>query len=173
MSLATRISWFLHAHRAGITLARSTKIDPFAVLSLKFGGGTISIGERTSISLGAMIAPYGGSVTIGNDCSVNPYCVLYGHGGLKIGNFVRIAAHTVIIPANHGFEDRNIPISRQPMKLKGIVIEDDVWIGTGVSILDGVKIAKGSVIGAGSVVTKSTEPYGIYVGNPARLVKFR
>jgi len=172
MSLATRIGWLLHAHRAGITLARSTRIDPFAVLSLKHGG-TISIGERTSIGLGAMIAPYGGSVRIGSDSSVNPYSVLYGHGGLEIGNFVRIAAHTVIIPANHGFGDRDTPIAKQPLDAKGVTIEDDVWIGTGVSILDGVKIAKGSVIGAGSVVTKSTEPYGIYVGNPARLVKFR
>lgn len=172
MRLFSKIVRLIHAQRVGITLARSTKIDPFAVLSLKHGG-TITIGERTSIGLGAIIAPYGGSVRIGSDSSVNPYSVLYGHGGLEIGNYVRIAAHTVIIPANHGFGDRDKPIAKQPLDAKGVIIEDDVWIGTGVSILDGVKIANGSVIGAGSVVTRSTEPYGIYVGNPARLVKFR
>ncbi|MCK7515996.1 MAG: acyltransferase [Desulfobacterales bacterium] len=72
-----------------------------------------------------------------------------GDGGLTIGNNVRIAAHTVIIPANHVFDDVNIPIRKQGLSKKGIVIEDDVWIGSGVKILDGVVIGKGCVIGAG------------------------
>lgn len=59
------------------------------------------------------------------------------------------------------------------MSCKGIIIEDDVWIGAGVKVLDGVTIAQGCVIGANSVVTKSTEPYGIYVGVPARKIKSR
>ena len=54
-----------------------------------------------------------------------------------------------------------------------IVIEDDVWIGAGVKILDGVIIRKGCVIGANTVVNKSTEQYGIYVGAPARLIRKR
>jgi acetyltransferase-like isoleucine patch superfamily enzyme len=57
--------------------------------------------------------------------------------------------------------------------VKGIVIEDDVWIGAGARILDGVTIARGSVIGAGSVVTKSTQPYSIVVGVPAKIVSSR
>lgn len=50
---------------------------------------------------------------------------------------------------------------------------DDVWIGAGVKILDGVKIGKGCVIGANSVVTHSLKPFGIYVGVPAKLLKYR
>ena len=57
------------------------------------------------------------------------------------------------------------------MSCKGIVIEDDVWIGSGVKILDGVVIGKGCVIGANAVVTKSTESYGVYVGVPAHKIK--
>ena len=53
------------------------------------------------------------------------------------------------------------------------MIEDDVWIGANCTILDGVRIAKGCIIGAGSVVSKSTEPFGIYAGVPARLIKKR
>jgi acetyltransferase-like isoleucine patch superfamily enzyme len=56
---------------------------------------------------------------------------------------------------------------------KGGVIEDDVWIGSNAIILHGVTIKRGSVIGAGSVVTKSTEPYSISVGNPARILRYR
>ena len=54
-----------------------------------------------------------------------------------------------------------------------IVVEDDVWIGSGVLILSGVKIGKGTVVAAGSVVTSSTEPYSIVGGVPAKLIKKR
>ena len=54
-----------------------------------------------------------------------------------------------------------------------ISVGHDVWIGERVSVLPGVKFGNGSVVGAGSIVTKSTRPFGIYAGNPARLIKFR
>jgi acetyltransferase-like isoleucine patch superfamily enzyme len=120
-----------------------------------------------------MLITYGGDIDIGVNCSVNPYCVLYGLGGLKIGDNVRIAAHTVIVPANHTFDDPSIPICRQPETKKGIIIEDDVWIGAGCRILDGVRIGRGSVIGAGSVVTKSIPEMSVAVGVPARVIRRR
>ncbi len=98
---------------------------------------------------------------------------MYGAGGLKIGNGVRIAALSTIVPANHIFEDRERYIYKQGLNKIGITIEDDVWIGSGVRVLDGVTIKKGCVIGANSVVTKSTEEFGVYVGVPAKLIKYR
>lgn len=89
-----------------------------------------------------------------------------------IGNGVRIAAHTVIVPANHGI-DASTPIFEQPETKLGIAIEDDVWIGAGVRILDGVRIGRGCVIGAGAVVTRGTVPFGIYAGVPARQIGTR
>ena len=135
--------------------------------------GKISIGENCSIQPYTYLHSVGGKMTIGNNCSVNPFTLLYGAGGLTIGNNVRIATHVVIIPSNHNFNDSNIPIHFQGVTRLGIQIEDDVWIGAGVIILDGVHIGKGCVIGAGSIVTHSTDDYGIYVGNPARLIKSR
>tara|TARA_R100000935_G_scaffold20725_1_gene39017 strand:- start:2860 stop:3249 length:390 start_codon:yes stop_codon:yes gene_type:complete len=125
------------------------------------------------LQAGTILAPTGGSIELGDDCSLNPYSILYGQGGLKIGNGVRIAAHTVIVPSNHGFDDLTQPIFKQKSTGQGVVIEDDVWIGANCTILDGVRIAKGCVIGAGSVVSKSTEPFGIYAGVPARFIKKR
>ncbi|KAL1836110.1 hypothetical protein VTK73DRAFT_5200 [Phialemonium thermophilum] len=52
-----------------------------------------------------------------------------------------------------------------------IWIEDDCWIGGGVTILPGVRIGKGSTVGAGAVVTKSIPPYSVALGAPARVVK--
>ena len=137
------------------------------------GGGGIQIGARTHVGDGALLITNGGDITIGSDCSINPYCVLYGLGGLRIGNFVRIAAHTVIVPANHTFADPLNPIHHQPETKQGVVIEDDVWIGAGCRILDGVKIGRGSVIGAGAVVTRSIPSMSVAVGVPAKVVRRR
>jgi acetyltransferase-like isoleucine patch superfamily enzyme len=155
-----------------ISIGRGTKIADGAVVSTETWGEII-IGERCEIYRGALLLTYGGRIKIGDDCSVNPYSVLYGHGGLTIGNGVRIAAHTVIIPANHGFSDVSRPIYQQSSSKKGIVIEDDVWIGTGVRILDGVTIRTGAVIGAGAVVTKDVPPFTVNAGVPSRVIADR
>ena len=52
-------------------------------------------------------------------------------------------------------------------------IGNDVWIGEGVKIKAGVTIGDGAVVGMGSIVTKDLEPYGIYAGNPAKLIRRR
>lgn len=135
--------------------------------------GNISIGKRCQVMPGAIIAAYGGRIDIGDDVSVNPYTILYGHGGLFIGKGTRIAAHTVIIPANHIFDDPLVPIVNQGIKTLGIKIGQDVWIGCGVRILDGVTIGDGAVIGAGSVVTKDVEERKVVGGIPARILKER
>lgn len=155
-----------------IRLSRGVRLGTHVLLK-NWNGGKIEIGERTCIEDNAMIMPMGGYVIIGSDSTVNPFTIIYGQGGCKIGNGVRIAAHCTIIPSNHQYKDYSKPIFKQGLVNKGIVIDDNVWIGTGVRILDGVHIASGCVIGAGSVVTKSTEPNGIYVGVPAKRIRER
>jgi acetyltransferase-like isoleucine patch superfamily enzyme len=155
----------------------SIEIDPSVKISwqadIQLNNGKISIGKRSRIYSGAKILPYGGTITIGSSSTVNSYSILYGHGGLEIGDGVRIAAHCTIVPANHNFEDPDEYIFQQGTTTEGITIEDDVWIGSGCQILDGVTIGRGSVIGAGSVVNENIPPYSIAVGTPAKVIKSR
>mgnify|MGYP001332679649 CR=1 FL=1 len=65
------------------------------------------------------------------------------------------------------------PIKGHPKKVSSIIIGNDVWIGRDVTIMDGVKISDGTIIAANSHVVKSTEPYSIIGGNPAKLIKKR
>ena len=155
-----------------IRIHHSSFVASSAVLEIVHAGH-IQIGQSCKVHEGVIIKTYGGRIEIGNQVSLNPYCVVYGHGGLTIGNGVQVAAHTIFIPSNHNFDRTDVPIHHQGETMKGIVVEDDVWIGSGVKVLDGVTIGKGCVIGAGSVVNRSTEPYGIYVGVPARFVRSR
>ena len=94
--------------------------------------------------------------------------------GLKIGNYVMIGPNITIIGGDHKFEETDQPMWSYSKGIDNtIVIEDDVWIGANVTLLKNAHISKGCVIGACSVVVKKTEPYGVYVGNPARLIKYR
>lgn len=157
-----------------IVLGSAVRVDAYAVLdAASYGVGRLLVGNRTEIHRYAILACYGGEITIGEDCSVNPFCVLYGHGGLHIGKQVRIAAHTVIIPANHSFDDVHRPIMCQTETRLGISIGDDVWIGTGARILDGVRIGRGAVIGAGAVVSRDVPEFAVAVGVPARVIRDR
>ena len=53
------------------------------------------------------------------------------------------------------------------------IIGNDVWLGAGCIIKQGVKIGDGAVVGAGSFVNKDVEPFSIVVGSPAKLLKYR
>lgn len=133
-------------------------------------GGEIYLGNNCVFSRGVLVLSYGGTIKIGNNFTAGAYTTLYGHGNLIIGNDVHIASHCTLIPANHIFSEKSVPIFKQGLTKKGIKIKDDVWIGTHVSVLDGVTIETGCVIGAGSVVTKSTKPNGVYAGVPAKRI---
>ena len=135
--------------------------------------GRVVLGDKCEIHSGAILAAYGGQLELGDNVSVNPYSVLYGHGGLSIGHNTRIAAHVSIVPANHIISRRDLPICEQGIDARGIVIEDDVWIGTGVRVLDGVRIGRGAVLAAGAVVRQDVPSYSVVGGVPARVIKSR
>lgn len=162
----------LYAWCYGIEVGRGTIIHRGAVVR-RHDGGRVKLGARCEIARGAMLLTYGGDITVGDDCSVQPYSVLYGHGGLTIGNGVRLATHVVVVPANHNHHNIDRPIFKQGVSAKGIYIQDDVWVASGARILDGVTIASGCVVAAGAVVVRSTEPRGVYGGVPARRLKSR
>lgn len=104
--------------------------------------------------------------------------VYFGHnnylfGKIKIGNDFMSGPNVSIMGGNHGYKDTKISMIYQKSSSDGVIIENDVWIGANATILDGVKIASHCIIGAGSVLTKDTQEWGIYVGNPAKMVKKR
>ena len=164
----------ISGHTKKIYLGHDVKVFSYAKMFCDYQPNShIHIGNNTDIHDYCMILPCGGSIEIGDYCYINPQNILYGHGGLKIGNNVLIGAQTLVIPANHVFTNKNELIRLQGDTTQGTVIEDDVWIGCGCKILDGVTIGKGSVIGAGSVITRNVEPYSVVVGVPGKVIKQR
>lgn len=133
----------------------------------------ITIGDRTSVGRQVELNPQGGLIRVGSDCSLQNFCVLYGAGGITIGDDCRIANGVLMVAFNHRFDNLDELIRRQPIVAKGIAVESNVWIGARAIILDGVTIGTGSVVGAGSVVTRNVPRGTIVAGNPARVTSVR
>jgi len=170
--LRLTVQSFFCASSRTVTIHPSTHVPRTARVQA-IHGGSITIGKYCRIDDYALILTCGGDIKIGDHCLINHFCALYGHGGLTIGHHVMIATQTVIIPANHRYDDLGVPMSEQGHTTLGITIADDVWIGAGVRILDGVHIGKGAVVGAGAVVTKDVPEYAVVAGVPAQVIKYR
>lgn len=165
---------YFDGYLSNIVLGKKVVIKSGARLICTDADASITIGDGSIIQHGAILETGpGGKIELGKSNSVNPYCVIYGHGGLKTGDYVRIAAHTVVIPANHIYDNATVPIAKQGLIRKGIQMGNDIWIGTGCRILDGVIIQDGSIIAAGAVVNKLVERGSIVGGVPAKLIKYR
>ena len=125
-----------------------------------------SIGAHT-YGVPGFLEPGRAGLTIGKYCSIG--------GGVKIS----FGDHDVSLPSTYPFRGfsafwPNVPNSVQHHSTKGdVVIGNDVWIGTDAFIGSGVTIGDGAVIGAKAVIVKDVPPYGIAVGNPGRVVRYR
>lgn len=170
IAISGLLKWFLKFRNDDISFGVGVMLEPAHLAR----GGKILVADGVTIRLGTIMMPAGGWIEIGPYTSINHYCVFHGGGGLSIGARCLIAPRVSIFAANHVYCDRNIPISEQGMSSKGGVhIADDVWIGTGAIILDGVRVGQGAVIGAGSVVTRDVAPYAVVAGNPAKVIAMR
>lgn len=129
--------------------------------------GTIRIGVRAMISHGVVIESWGGDVHIGHNVFLGPYAVVYGHGGVEIGDECLISMHCRIVSSNHTVPPLGRTIQYEPDVLLPTKIGRDVWLGAGVTVLGGVTIGDGCVVGAGAVVTKDLAPGAIAHGVPA------
>jgi acetyltransferase-like isoleucine patch superfamily enzyme len=165
------------AHARNIHLSRNVYLDHGVYLHALPSG--ITIGEGTFVMHHTMLHVFNfrnlpqAGITIGKDCFIGEFNVVRGQGGVTIGDEVYTGPMVQILAVNHVIDDPQRAIRQQGITARGIVIEDDVWIGAGAVVLDGVTIGRGSVIGAGAVVADDIPPYSVAVGTPARPVKDR
>jgi len=138
----------------------------------------VSIGNNIAIDTGFYCTT---QLEMGDYIHIGPYVTIIGgvQGLLKMGNFTTIAAGSRLICGsdNHlgdGLIGPTIPDKyRDSTNIMPIIFENFASIGTNVIITPGVVLAEGSVVGANSFVNKNTEPWTIYIGNPAKPVKIR
>jgi len=150
-------------------------VPGFVGYGLRFGLYKLMFGKLDSF---CVVQPnvyfvYCGRLRCGKNFAVNSNTYINAVGGVEIGNDVLLGPNIVISSGEHQYSNGRVPVTIQPIEPKKIIIGDGVWIGANAVIMPGVTLAEGTVVGAGSIVTKSTEPYSVVVGVPARKVKVR
>lgn len=143
------------------------------------GGGGIRLGDRVVIGSFSVLevtsglARNAGWIRLGDRTSLGDYSYVGGAGGVTIGSNVLCGQYVSFHAENHRFADPGRLIREQGVTHRGIEVEDDCWIGSGATVLDGVVIGRGAVVAAGAVVTKSVPPLAIVAGVPARVIGAR
>lgn len=157
------------SHAKHIRCGKNVKFEDYSEIHGLCSEG-LKFGDYVTISRGVMIRPssyyggdYGIGLTMGEHSSIGPYGYIGCSGRITIGKNVMFGPKCSLFAENHNFSDTEASIKSQGVNQKGITIEDDCWIGSNVTILDGVTIGKGSVIGAGTLVTKDIPAGSIVV----------
>lgn len=127
-----------------------------------------TVGERLWVEPPLHVA-YGSNTHVGDDVYVNFGLTLVDDVEVRIGSRVMFAPHVTITTTGHPVHPQ---LRRDGSQFSApVVVEDDVWIGTGAMIMPGVTIGAGSVVGAGAVVTANVPPGVVVGGTPARILR--
>jgi acetyltransferase-like isoleucine patch superfamily enzyme len=136
-------------------------------------GSNVFVDHRVYIHAGT-VNKRRGYVILGNDVEVGPYGVLWGGGGITIGNNVHLGAH-VHVTSQEGTHD---PLSSEDeatvhVRCAPVSIGNDVLIYSGAIITPGVTIGDRAIVAAGAVVVDDVPPDALVAGVPARVVRER
>lgn len=160
-------------HGRAITLGNNVTIDDNCLVD---GRGSDAEGvvfdDGVIINRNCMIQAKAGPITIGARSTLGSNSVLVSLAGVHIGEAVMIAGGVYISAGAYRTDAADTPIMDQAAYSKGpIRIGDNVWIGTGAILLDGVSVGRGAVIGAGAVVTRDVPERSVVAGVPAKVIR--
>lgn len=166
------VKWILHAKKVRkrfpdtqigfmTKLRGKSELKPFSTIDNHVMLENTSVGEYSYVGTEVRL----NYTSVGKYCSIGPG-VYAGLGVHPTSTFVSTSNR--FYTSNPG--DKNKPYFED---YKNTIIGNDVWIGAGTILIDGVKIGNGAVIGAGAVVTKDVPPYAVAVGIPAKVIKYR
>lgn len=163
-------------HPSKISIGERVIIDDSVVLDAKGRSNRgLKIGNNVILSRNTILSCKEGDIEIDDNTNIGQNCLIHSETSVRLGKNVLMAAFCYIVAGgNHSYDRTDIPIIQQPSYSKGgIVIEDNVWLGANVTVLDGVKIGRDSIIGAGAVVIDDIPEFSIAVGVPAKVIKSR
>lgn len=161
-----------HPHK--IFIGDNVAIDDNCVLDAK--GETnkgLFIGNGAFIGRNTILSCKNGDIYLGDNVNMGFNCEIFSASKVSLGRNNLIAAYCYIVGGTHRMDRLDVSPLEQERTSKGIVMEDNLWLGAGGKVMDGVIIGHDSVIGTSAVVTKDIPAYSVAVGIPAKVIRNR
>lgn len=155
------------------SLGRDVKISNKASI---YNPELMDIGDHSRVDDFCILS---GKVSLGRYCHVTPMCLIAGgQPGVELKDFCTLAYGVKIFAQSDDYSGESMVNSLVPRKYKrehfaAVLLERQVIVGTNSVVFPGVTVAEGCAIGAMTLVAESTDPWGVYVGSPARRLKAR
>ena len=164
-----------------LTVSKTSIVHFWKIRFNNFKNSFLKVGEGSYLSSDINFEKDNAKLLIGKNTFISGAKFSIA-SSIFIGDNVQIAFGTLFFDHNShsiNYKFRRNDLSNRfnskkdwsDVKTEGISIENDVWIGANSIILKGVILKEGTIIAAGSVVTKSTKPFSLYAGNPAKFIK--
>ena len=161
-----------HPHK--IHLGAGTVVDDGVLLDAKGDSHQgIFLGEGSFVGRASILSCKNGDIRLGDRTNIGFHCEVVSGGEVRFGAGCLLAAYTYVVGVGHDFEDPEQGVLEQAHVAKGVVLGDDVWLGAGVKVMDGIDIGSGTVVGANAVVTRPLPPQVVAAGVPAKVLRAR
>lgn len=158
-------------HPGKIHIGDNVVIDDNCVLDAK--GETnkgIEIHNGVFVGRGTILTCHNGDIVLEDNVNIGFNCVISSLSRIVIKKNHLMAAFCYLVGGDHDSDRTDIPVLMQGRSSKGITIEENVWLGAAVSVLDGVTVGRDSIIGAHAVVNKDVPEFAIAAGVPAKFM---
>jgi acetyltransferase-like isoleucine patch superfamily enzyme len=161
-----------HPHK--IRLGDGVTVDDLVVLDAKGTSNRgIDVGRGVFLGRGTILSCKDGDIAIGDHGNFGFHCEIFSGSTVTVGRHGLFAAQAYLVGGGHEFESGDLAVIDQPRSSRGIVLGDNVWLGTGAKVLDGVTIGSDVVVGANAVVSADLPDGAIAAGVPARVLRHR
>jgi len=161
-----------HPHK--IRLGDGVTVDDLVVLDAKGTSNRgIDVGSGVFLGRGTILSCKDGDIAIGENGNFGFHCEVFSGSSVTVGRHGLFAAQSYLVGGGHEFEREGLAVVEQARTSRGIVLGDNVWLGTGAKVLDGVRIGDDVVVGANAVVNADLPDGAIAAGVPARVLRLR
>lgn len=161
-----------HPHK--IRVGNDVVVDDGCVLDAKGSRNDgITIGNSVFLGRQTIVTTKDGDIVLEDGVNVSAFCYIFSASRVRCGRNTLIAAYTYLVGGGHELDRTDVPIIEQARPSRGIAIGPNCWLGSGVTVLDGVAVGQDAVIGANSVVTKDVGDFVVVAGSPATTIRRR
>lgn len=161
-------------HPGKIRIADDVTVDDLVVLDAKgTGNHGIDIGHGVFLGRGTILSCKDGDIVLGDHTNLGFHCEVFSGSRVTVGRHGLFAAYVYLVGGGHEFERADVAVIEQARSSKGITLGDNVWLGTGAKVLDGVRLGSNVVVGANGVVTSDLPDGAVAAGVPARILRTR